>query len=182
MAARRTPRARTTYRIAADAPDCSGGTRTRDPRRMKPLLWPLSYGAVGMAGFEPAASPSRTERAARLRHIPNRVVNLGTGFRGDPPHHVRGTRTPAPDRSQGRPHTRKSAALPHELYPRRALRSRCDVWGQQDSNPHQPITCRGTESVPIMKPPREESNLRPPGPEPGALSTAPRGESRLLYR
>ena len=35
---------------------------------------------VGMAGFEPAASSSRTRRAAKLRHIPLCVVVEVTGF------------------------------------------------------------------------------------------------------
>jgi hypothetical protein len=35
------------------------------------------FGLVGVAGFEPTASSSRTKRAAKLRHTPVRVESSG---------------------------------------------------------------------------------------------------------
>ncbi len=42
--------------------------------RNSPLTW------VGVAGFEPAASSSRTKRAAKLRHTPPTASGLRPGW------------------------------------------------------------------------------------------------------
>src|SRR5580704_11607873 len=44
------------------------GCCTRPKSRFQDKNWPLSW--VGVAGFEPAASSSRTKRAAKLRYTP----------------------------------------------------------------------------------------------------------------
>ena len=48
------------YRMAASR---ESAKVTRDDRK-----WPVTW--VGVAGFEPAASSSRTKRAAKLRYTP----------------------------------------------------------------------------------------------------------------
>jgi hypothetical protein len=43
--------------------------------------WPVIL--VGVAGFEPAASSSRTKRAAKLRYTPSLAPNVGAGRTSD---------------------------------------------------------------------------------------------------